>query len=408
MKSAVFQSALVQIDRNASAAVALIAAAIVLAGVAYSIQLGPQLPYWDEREYYALARGLVERGEYEHANLRAFRAPAYPFFLAGLMKLGLPPWGLRTADFILLAGTAILLYRLASRFSGVRLSGVLAASGIFAYPVLIYAAGKLYPQTLAGFLFLLSLDVLLRRERPGAGRAFAGGAAFGLLVLTVPIFLPLLGLLLLWLVWPPGPRTLPSALIVLVTTGAVLAPWTIRNYSLFGRWGVVTTNMGLNLLIGNSENARPGLGTNIDLEHYHEAARGLGELERDRFFRDKALEWLRENPREAVDLYVGKLVQHFSCREELATSSEASRFRTFLMAVTYIPLLGIAAVGLLLGLGRRPHPIEVMLWALYVAGALLMAVFFTRIRFRLPLDLMLLALAGGTLGRIAGRITRGK
>jgi hypothetical protein len=379
--------------------VAALAAGLFVAGSLYAVRLGPELPYWDEREYVELAEGLLERGEFGLAGDRAFRPPLYPALLALLLQLGASVTVLRVANFALLAGSAVLLYALARRTSGLRLGGLLAAAGILGYPVLVYAAGKLYPQTLAGFLWLLALLLLLRPAPLPTRRALAAGLTYGLLVLTVPTFLPLLGLLLLWSLWQAGWRALRPGVLVVAATLAVMAPWTLRNDAVLGHWVPVSTNSGVNLLLGNSEHARPELGTNVDISRYHEQAAGLGEVERDRVYRDAALAWIRENPRAALELYAAKCLQYFAFSEQLATAQEASSLRTLLMAATYLPLLALALGPL--GLRRRQaSAAELALAGLYLANGLLMAVFFTRIRFRLPLDLMLLALAGGAVARL--------
>jgi 4-amino-4-deoxy-L-arabinose transferase-like glycosyltransferase len=395
---------LTALERHAVAVVACVAAALVAVGLVYSIRLGPELPYWDEREYHELAEQLLERGEYGLEGQRAFRAPLYPFLLAALLAIGTPTAGLRFANFLLLAGSAALLFRLVRRYTSAALPGAIAALWIFAYPVLLYAAGKLYPQTLAGFLWLLALFLLLRPEPLRRGQAALAGAVYGLLCLTVPTFLPLLGLLLVWSLWQGGRRAVVPVLIVAATSAAALAPWTLRNRLVLGHSVPVATNSGVNLLLGNSENTRPELGTNVDIEDYYRRAEGLSEVERDRFYRAEALRFVREHPSDAFRLYLGKLAQYFAYQETLATASESSRLRTLALAATYLPLLALA-FGRFLWWRRRPEPIEIALAVLYLANAALMAVFFTRIRFRLPVDLLLLALAGGFVGELLRRRT---
>ena len=392
---ALVNSVLGGLDRHADRVVRGVAAAILILGIAYSFLLGSELRYWDEREYVTLATNLVERGEYVFEAQRAFRPPLYPMLLAGLLALGTPIEGLRIANFVLLAASAVLLHRIAKRIAGRRAAGALAALWLLGYPVLLYAAGTLYPQTLAGFLLLAALDLLLRDGRARPARVAAGGLVFGLLVLAVPTFLPMVAVLGAWLWWR-GRALLPAVVLVLATA-APLVPWTARNHAVFGRFVFIASNSGLNLLYGNCENARPGLGTNMDKSRWEAQAEPLDELGRDRFYRDAALAWIRDNPGAAVRLYFGKLLHHFAWSEQLATAGEGGRARTLVLAATWLPLLGVVLVRLLL-LRRRPlHPIEVALFALYLLHALASAVFFTRIRFRLPADLMLLVLAANTV-----------
>jgi len=60
------------------------------------------------------------------------------------------------------------------------------------------------------------------------------------------------------------------------------------------------------------------------------------------------------------------------------------------MLITYGPLLLLFASRVLLVKLFRPSAFETLLGALYVCSALTTAVFFTRIRFRLPFDFLLI------------------
>lgn len=62
------------------------------------------------------------------------------------------------------------------------------------------------------------------------------------------------------------------------------------------------------------------------------------------------------------------------------------------MLVTYYPLLALMLLRLMLRRRVPVSPFEGYLLALYLLGALVQAVFFTRIRFRVPFDLLLIAL----------------
>jgi hypothetical protein len=72
------------------------------------------------------------------------------------------------------------------------------------------------------------------------------------------------------------------------------------------------------------------------------------------------------------------------------------------MLVSYGLLLGLAILRLL---GARSIPLtsfERLLLSLYLLSALVHALFFTRIRFRLPFDYALILLAGLFLGKLLG------
>lgn len=380
-----------------AALIAVAAAAIALVGgVAYSFLLGPELRYYDEMDYLGLARRLVELGHYTQDGITptASRPPGYPVFLAAGAALGAGVQALRIMNFVCLAASILLLYRLTGRIGGPR-AGAIAAALALLYPVFFYAAGTLYPQTLASTLFLLALVIVDRTDHPPhVAHAAGAGLLFGVLILTVPTFVFSLVIVSLWLVLTHRSRALPACATGLAVVLLVLGSWQLRNYQKFGEFVFVSTNSGVNLLLGNSENTRSDSGVNVDIAHYREASSDLSEVERNRFFRDAALRWVAENPASAARLYVAKWLHYFSYRDELATESEATGARELLMLVTYGPLFALTL--LRLGFWRR-LPVrrdELLLIALFFLNSFFLALFFTRIRFRIPLDYLLIAEAG--------------
>lgn len=377
-------------ERHARLTLVLLVLFEMLFGLVYSIHLGSELRYWDEREYFQLAQGLVERGELGLAGDRAFRPPLYAFVLAPLLAVGAPVLVMRLLNFVFLGISMVLLYEVVSSFAR-RWVGLLAAAWVLLYPVLLYTAGTLYPQTLAGMLLLWFVWFLLCRDRTVRSGACAG-LVFGALMLTVPSFAPLLAIALFWLGWKERHVAAPYAGAVAIAALTPLFIWGIRNQVVLGQWVFVSSNSGLNFLLGNSENATPGSGTNADISEYIALAKNLGEVERDRFYRWRAFEWILTNPGAAIELYAGKLLHYFATTEQLATAGEGSRLKSLVMGVTYLPLLAGLGVRCLLWRKKSLSPAEILLLLLYLANGIFAALFFTRIRFRLPVDLLAIAL----------------
>jgi hypothetical protein len=101
---------------------------------------------------------------------------------------------------------------------------------------------------------------------------------------------------------------------------------------------------------------------------------------------------------------VRKFINFFNFRNRLYVHSESSTIRDGVMFITYYLLLLLA--GLRLYFFRR-YPLtmtEGFLYGLYLCGALLGAIFFTRIRFRLPYDTLLIAIGAIFLGHLSSSI----
>jgi 4-amino-4-deoxy-L-arabinose transferase-like glycosyltransferase len=156
------------------------------------------------------------------------------------------------------------------------LAPLLAGLIVACDPLLLNQQTLVMTETLATFLAILSLWCLARFDtsRSCFNAAFAGGA-IGLAVLCRPTFLPWLLFVGLVMVVVRGRltfrdsalRTPRSALSpwlrdfawrlanlagLAVACAAVMSPWAIRNYRVFGKPIVTTTHGGYTLLLGNN------------------------------------------------------------------------------------------------------------------------------------------------------------
>ena len=398
------------LSRRASLISYVSASAIAVIGILYSIHLGPDLRYVDEGDYFKLATSLADVNLYSYTGKRAtaFRPPGYPFLLSLGLRLDAGIVALRALNFLLLGGSVLLLGRLARQVGGA-LAASLATLGVLGYPVLAYAAGTLYPQTLATTLLLAALVCVVgTRGVPSARRSLASGLLFGALILTVPTFLLSWALVLAWLVWRWRRPALRSAAVLAVAAVFVVGAWSLRNYRLFDSFVFVSTNSGVNLLVGNNELATPASGVNVDLSRYEKVGQQMQELPEDLYYREEAVAWILDNKARALRLYLGKVLHYFAYRERLATRGETRWTRDAVMLASYGSLL-LALLGRL-ALHRRfaLKPEERLLLAIYLGSAFFMAIFFTRIRFRLPLDPLLIALVALFLARLLAEGLRGR
>jgi hypothetical protein len=124
------------------------------------------------------------------------------------------------------------------------------------------------------------------------------------------------------------------------------------------------------------------------------------EVEFDRANKQCAIDWITANPGAATRLYFAKLVNYFNFRNELTTATEKKSWQDWSIFATYYPLLIIALVRLAL---FRRYPIsglEWFLYAIYFGNGVFSAVFFTRVRFRIPFDLILVAIDVAFVARV--------
>lgn len=421
------------LDRHA-ARIALAAGALyAVVGTAYAVALGGRLRYLDERVYVGLARGLVDGRGYtlDGVNPTAYRPPGYPFMLAVLDALGGGVVVMRLLGVAALVGLVWLGYRFGTLVHG-RVAGALAAVFAACYPLLVFTAGTLYPQVHAAFLLLLGCYLGLRATGTGTGPvrtrwwyALNAGLAFGVLVLAVPTFAVSVAAVLGWLGhgklrrWRAGRadgrdgsgargvrRSVWAPLaVLLLATAALPAAWCARNAVRLHAFIPVSTNNGVNLILGNSEHATAGGGRVVDISDYEQRARdlGLSEVEQDAFYRDEALRWIRSHPGDAAALYVGKVANNFNFRNELATSGQNNTVQDVVSALSFYPLLLLFVLRLLVVGRRNMTGLEKLLAGIVLGNVLLLAVFYTRLRFRVPLDAVMLVSSAAALAEILHR-----
>jgi hypothetical protein len=186
-----------------------------------------------------------------------FKAPLYEFFLAGIFAIS-------GFSFLLFFPLQALLGGLLSGLIGLItletfrqpraawFAGLMAA----AHPLLVNSASQPYNENFFFFLFVAAIWAFLIWFRTRAVRwAILAGALVGLCILTRESGLPLLvamggvGILAA----PRNPKSWVGCALLAITTVAVVAPWTLRNYLRFGTLVPVTSIVGTALADGNNE-----------------------------------------------------------------------------------------------------------------------------------------------------------
>jgi hypothetical protein len=364
---------------------------VIVSGIFYSLYLGDSLRFLpDELDYYTLAENLVTKRVYslDGNQPTAYRPPGYPLFLSLPYLMGARIVHLRIFNFLILGCSIYIIYRtlldVSSPFS--------AVVGIFLvvfYPVAFFTAGTLYPQTLATLLFLVACYLLTRNPRGTLDYLFSG-LILGYLVLTIPTFVIVFPVFGIWHWLNRKESWLIGFTITLVSAIFVVSIWTIRNYKVFDHIVFVSTNSGENLLLGNSENTTSSSGSQVDISKYVAEASNLNEIERDQFYRGQALDYMMSHKFQTIKMYFFKFLNFFNFRNDLVTKDEQSTLGDILMLITYGPLLLLTVFRLLLAKTYRLISFEVLMIFLYIGAAFTSALFFTRIRFRIPFDFLLI------------------
>lgn len=289
-----------------------------------ALALGLRLLLWsqplhepanDEVEYITVARDLLEgRGWSFYDRYHWLRAPLYPLFLAASWGLAgddgwpratralhlaaLPNIALSVLSVYLTYALTIRLVNRQAALLAALMTAVLWTHATFAS---LYMAETLFTVLFqAGLLALVQVN----RQRSTAKRwllIVAAGAALGLAALTRSLALLFIPVAAGWLAFHLDRQLNGSALrsrlatpimaavVCLASAGAVIAPWTIRNYQAYGGFILIETGLSYNLWVFNEPRE--------DRETIHRVLETISNpVERANYAAERGLERLREDP----------------------------------------------------------------------------------------------------------------
>ena len=263
----------------------------------------------DAARYDSVATNLLEGKGYRNTkdeNPVPVLPPAYPTFLAATYKLSAHSFtAVRIAQAVIGAATCAVVYLIGRRAFNAA-TGLIAAFLMAVYPWFIYYNRLLITETL--FIFLLSLAVLAMLwagERPVLRNLALAGVLLALVNLTHATALLLPPLFAVWLIVALGLRQgARSAAVFLAAFVLALVPWTARNFIHYDQLIAVAAHGGTALYVANNPNAIPDQYHYSKLRDYvpadYEEVEGKPFLENDRILRDKAIRYIRDNPRTFV------------------------------------------------------------------------------------------------------------
>ena len=407
----------------------LIAAVIAIlsllaAANAFSFALG----FPDEFEYWALAENLVRTGTFSFDGVHpsASRPPLVAWVLTPFVAAGLPMAAARPWFVLFFAASGILAGWLLCRLFPDSTAGpVVGTAFVLAHPIYLFSAGNLYPQQILVPLLLATFALAILTPATIAG-TIARSVGIGLLtaasmLATAPAIFALLPVFLL-LAWQDlralRRRQYQRAVQALIAVAALtlcLAPWFARNSRNVHPGIYLTLNSGTNLLLGNAPATTPTSGVHVDLSAWAPVRADESEVEMNRRHTQAAVDNIRGNPGYYARLYLRKFAAGFSNTVETVTHGYNKR--ATLVFSSYMALVWIGTGILLFRIFRRSGAIDARLPVLallvltgFVCTVAGYAIFFFRLRFRLPADvsLALVAAAGWELARasLAQRKTR--
>ncbi len=418
----------------------------LLIRIAYNLTIARNyVPAYDAALYNTLGRHLLERGCYclYDGYPTISRPPLWPFILAFIYAFGGKEefYG-RLFYCFLGSGTCAIIYLFSKDLFGSKtalFSGTLAAI----YPCLFIYDGWLYTESLYTFCLTACIYTLYRlqlqytplskrllNEKKWLNRFWQSllqhrwpllcGLLIGLAALARPNGIFLLGLVVLWAIlvvqtkiqtWKP---VLIDAALIACIAVIIILPWSYRNYRVSHNFVLVSIGMGEVLagayndvvLDGNPSvrgTWRPISGSlNHDFYNY--------TLKDDAADTARALIWIRSHISSLpylLSLHFITMWKPYTYSHGLAFEESPGSSMYYYMILMIDVLATMVIFFALVGLFLTWKQYKRQLLAVYLLVALVIlqnVLFYSDMRFRAPIEPMLVLLAGGASGRLIGRL----
>jgi 4-amino-4-deoxy-L-arabinose transferase-like glycosyltransferase len=359
----------------------------------------------DEQRFLSAAVRLAEDGQYWVLASRAWEMPGTALFytpwvwLFGKTGAIIP---VRFVQALLLIAQSALAAVIAWRIFGAGKEALIAATIVAIYPFFLFYQGLLLSEPLFDFLLLAAFAALYWWRDRGLRADYTlvlACACFAIATLTKATLTMLPPFLFAVLVWASGARIGRVGKVLLIATcfySACLAPWWARNAAVLGTFVPFTTSSAHNLYLGNNPNSRDGgidWSTNVDQAFVAAVSAMPDELDRQRAYSRAAIDYIKTNPVDFIGAAAIKFTRFWN------PLPNATEFRGGIYAVigalSYGPILLLA---LWCAVSQRAYWASlspILLLVLYFT--VLHAVVIASLRYRLPLESLLIVLAARPL-----------
>lgn len=318
-----------------------------------------------------------------------------------------------------------LTYQLGKRAFGSTI-GLVAAGLSAIYIYFVYYAATLMTEPFYIITILWTLDLAMQLGQasdPNSAETSTKskwtwlwlGLALGMTVLFRQVFLLFIPILFAWLLWRSYRyqqravlnmlgRLIGATIIVVL----MILPWTIRNYRAFDTFVLLNTNAGFAFFWGN----HPIHGYNFipilpaDGPSYQdlipENLRYLNEAELDRALLKLSLAQITANPVRYAILSLSRIQEYV----KFWPSSDSGLISNISRVFSFGVMLPFMIYGLIIGFRRSLSSTALILYLFMITYAGIHLLTWTLIRYRLPIDAVLLVFAGLALVDLQARLSQ--
>lgn len=317
----------------------------------------------------------------------------------------------------------LLAFLLGKEVFGIKV-GILAAICTAFYSYFIYYAATLMtePFYIVSILLCLWLAILLVRGQKtgeeGHARnpkhsillALSIGLSMGMAVLLRQLFFLFIPFLLLWILWTGGKRQIVNVLCMVGVVVIMILPFTIFNYSRFHRFVLLNTNSGYALFWSN----HPIYGTHFEslltnemgdyIDLIPQELLSLDEAALDQALLKRGVGFILSDPGRYALLSLSRIPSYFM----FWPTSESGVISNIARVTSFGLFLPFMLYGLVRSFMARIRPITrqpvFLLYLFILIYTLIHVLTWTMVRYRLPVDAVLLIFAGLGIIDLMGRI----
>ncbi len=349
----------------------------------------------------------------EPTGSTAWEPPLYPFLIAGVFRL----FGVysRASALILLsinsifsALTCIPIFLVAKKCFSEKVAVWTSWSWALLPPVIFWCTRWVWETSLAALLlaviFWLTLEM---EEKDGSKPWLQFGLLWGVAALTntaLLSFLPVSGLWAWYRRAKLDKRSFAGVALASAVFIACIAPWLVRNYSVFGKFIFIRSNFGAELRLGNGPGAD---GTWMDYLHptknilemrrYHD----LGELAYVAERKNEAMTYIREDYARFASLSLKRFIYYWGGAPRPSNNAVASSLSNSLFLASTV--LGFWGLGRAV---RKHRPAAWLFFWLFLSYPMVYYFLFPLPRYRHPMEPELGILIMYVISEVNGRSRR--
>lgn len=338
--------------------------------------------------------------------------PLYPYILGIIFKLfGYNLFIARLIEITVSSFSCVLLYLLAKEVFNRRAGIIAAFIGLFYAPFIFYS-GIFTPAVFVIFLYLASLLMLIKAvKRPNKRNFFIFGIIAGLAAMTRASMLLSVPFALFWIMIASTNRKKIFVNISLAVIGMLLVimPVVLRNYIVSEDVVLLTSHAGINLYIGNNEEADgrfkapgwarsniSGLQADTKTMAERELGKDLKSSEVSSHYMSKAISFIRHNPDDFLRLLWSKFLLFINKQElyDVACYSVYSE-KIPILRFPFITFLFVGSLGLTGMLIAVKDWKRVMILYLFTfTYTLSILLYFVNSRYRIPFAIIMILFSG--------------